>query len=100
MSAEQFWEQDPWLAAAYRQANELRNQQKSEEMWLQGLYIHNAVAVVVGNALAKKGKALKYMEEPIRLIPLTEAEKRAKADAERKKAVAYFSRMANQRDKK
>lgn len=94
MPADQFWNEDPWLAAAYREADQLRNQRKSEEMWLQGLYIYNAVGVVVGNALSKKGKKpLKYMEEPIRMIPLTEEEKRAKAEEERKKTVAYFDRM-------
>lgn len=97
MTADQFWEGDPWLAAAYRRANELSAQKKSEEMWLQGLYIHNAVGVVVGNALKKKGAApLKYLEEPIRMIPLTEQEKAAKAEEERKKTIAYFDRMEKQ----
>lgn len=95
MTADQFWDGDPWLAAAYREADALKKQRKSEEMWLQGLYIHNAVGVVVGNALAKKGQQpLKYLEEPIRVIPLTEEEKRAKAEAEREKTIAYFNRMA------
>lgn len=95
MTAAQFWDGDPWLVAAYRRANELTAQKKSEEMWLQGLYIHNAVGTVVENALKKKGAApLKYLEEPIRVIPLTEAEKEAKAEDERKKTIAYFDRMA------
>lgn len=66
-------------------------------MWMQGLYVCNAVGVVVGNALKKKGTApLKYLEEPIRVIPLTEAEKEAKAEKERKKTIAYFDQMAKQ----
>lgn len=95
MTADQFWEQDPWLAAAYRETDSLRNQRKSEEMWLQGLYIYNAVGTVVSNALRKKGaKALNYLEEPIRLIPLTKEEKAIKEEEERKKAIAYFNRLA------
>lgn len=95
MSADEFWKGDPWLAAAYRKASTLRAQRKSEEMWLQGLYIHNAIGTVVGNALKKKGAApLKYLEEPIRVIPLTEEEKEAKAEEERKKTIAYFNRLA------
>lgn len=95
MTADQFWEQDPWLAASYREADQLRNQRKSEEMWMQGLYIYNAFAVVVGNALAKKGrKPLKYLDEPIQVIPLTEEEKAAKVEEERQKTIAFFNRMA------
>lgn len=95
MTADQFWEQAPELVAAYRMANQLSAQRKSEEMWLQGLYICNAVGVVVGNVLRKKGaKALNYLEEPIRLIPLTEEEKTIKAEEERKKTIAFFNRLA------
>lgn len=101
MTAAQFWEDDPWLTAAYRRASELTSQRRSEEMWLQGLYIHNAVGTVVGNALSKKGAPpKKYIEEPIRVIPMTEAEKEAKAEEERKKVIAYFDRMAKQWDSK
>lgn len=97
MTADQFWEEDPWLAAAYRRANDLKNQHKSEEMWMQGLYVYNAFSVALGNVLKKKGTApLKYLEEPIRVIPLTEAEKEAKAEEARKKTIAYFDRMAKQ----
>lgn len=73
------------------------SQRKSEEMWLQGLYIYNAVYVVIGNALKKKGaKPLEYLEEPIRLLPLTEEEKAARAEEERKKVITYFDRLAKQ----
>lgn len=97
MSAEQFWEQDPWLVKAYRDANKLSIQRKSEEMWLQGLYIHNAVGVVAYNALRKKGaKPQKYLEEPIRMSPLSEEEKAAKSEEERKKAIAFFNRLEKQ----
>lgn len=97
MTADQFWNDDPWLAAAYREADKLCRQRKSEEMWLQGLYIHNAVGVVVGNALKKKGApSLKYLTEPFRVVPLTEEEKAAKAEEERQKTIAYFDKLAKQ----
>ena len=95
MTATQFWDEDPWLAAAYRKANALRGQRKSEEMWLQGLYNHIAFSTVVRNALSKKGtRPARYLEEPIRLIPLTEAEKEAKAEKEREKTIAFFNQLA------
>ena len=38
MTAGQFWDEDPWLAEAYREAAEYQAQRKSWEMWLQGVY--------------------------------------------------------------
>ena len=43
MTAGQFWDEDPWLAEAYREAAEYQAQRKSWEMWLQGVYFFNAV---------------------------------------------------------
>lgn len=64
-------------------------------MWLQGLYIYNAVGTVMANAFAKKGATpAKYIEEPIRLTPYTEQEKAEIAEKERRKTVEYFNRLA------
>ena len=92
MTYEQFWEGDVWLAQDYFRANQISNQKKSEEMWLQGLYFYHGVSVALGNALRKKGaKPIKYMSEPIRIIPMTEEEKKAKAEQEKKKLVEYLN---------
>ena len=94
MTAAQFWDEDPWLVSAYREAQRIRQQRKSDDMWLQGLYIHNAIGAVVGTALRKKGaKPLKYLEEPLRVTQLTVEEIAAKEDEEREQAVAYFNRL-------
>ena len=55
MTAGQFWDEDPWLAEAYREAAEYQAQRKSWEMWLQGVYFFNAVSTALGNAFRKKG---------------------------------------------
>lgn len=89
-----FWNGDVWLAADYYRAYQLAIQRRSEEMWLQGLYNFAAVSIAVGNAFRKKGtRAKTYPEEPLRLIPFTEAEKAARADRERKKTIAYFEKL-------
>ena len=99
MTAAEFWDGDPYLAAAYHRANQMSIQRKSEEMWLQGMYIYNAVGVVVGNALKKKGsKRLEYLKEPVRLIPLTEEEKEEKAKAERQKVIDYFNNLQRKQE--
>lgn len=85
MSPEQFWDQDPWLTMAYRQAHELKNEQHNQEMWVQGLYVYEAFGVVIHNALKKKGdKPLEYPEEP---FPLTIEEKERRESRDRERAM-------------
>lgn len=102
MSCAQFWEQDPWLAAAYREANDLARQRRSEEMWMQGLYNFHAFSTALSNLNfgKKRRKPNQYMEEPIRITPLTEAEKEARAERERQKVIAYFNNFEKQWKKK
>lgn len=67
MSYRQFWEEDSTLVIAYRKAQELKNEQRNTEMWLQGLYIYEALCCVapVMNAFAKTGtRPRKYSEKP------------------------------------
>lgn len=95
MTAAEFWDGDPWLAAAYRESARISNQRKSEEMWLQGLYFYNALSTALSNAFSKKGtRPAKYTEEPIRVVPYTEREREAIAERERQKAIEYFNRVA------
>ena len=54
---------------------------------MQGQYYLAAIGV----ALSKD--APPYPEKPWRITPMTEAEKRMEADAERQKAIKFFSDM-------
>lgn len=95
MSYAEYWEGEPQMAAHYRTAYNLKRQRKSEEMWLQGLYFYDALSVALKNALAKKGtRPAKYMEEPLRITPLTSEEKELQAEKERQKTIEYFNKMA------
>lgn len=77
MTEEQYWDKTPYLAVAYREAYRLRKKSENEYAWLQGMYIYDALSVVVGNAVAKKGaKKNTYLERPIDIFPLTEREKK------------------------
>ena len=76
MTPEQYWDGDPMLAKYYRQADELRNERKNQELWLQGLYVYEALCDVapIMHAMAKKGtKAQPYPERP---YSLTEKQRR------------------------
>lgn len=92
MTPEQFWEDDPWLAQDYYDAHQLKIQQKSEEMWLQGLYNHTAVSIALSNAFRGNGTSpQRYPEEALRLIPYTEEEIQARKEREKQKLIEYLN---------
>lgn len=88
VSLDEYWHGDPTMLQYYAEAHELKNEQKSREMWLQGLYIYNAMSVVLQNAFAKKGSVPEKYMEPVRVAPLTEEEKQENAEKERQKIIA------------
>lgn len=85
MTYEQYWEGDPALAKFYRDAEELRNEKRNQDLWLQGMYIYDALCDVspVLRAFAKKGtKPLPYPANP---YPLTEKQRRREQEAKERK---------------
>ena len=67
MTPEQYWDGDCTLAKAYRKAEELRTERRNQEMWLQGMYIYEAICDVspILHAFARKGaKPHPYPEKP------------------------------------
>lgn len=96
MTVEQFWEDDPWLVKAFLRANDYIRQRNSNEMHLQGYYNFIAYSTALSNFHidGKRHKPISYIDEPYRVTPLSEEEKAAKAEEERKKTIAYFDRLA------
>lgn len=89
MSEEQYWDKDPSLAKAFREAEEIRQERMNQEAWLQGMYIYDAINRLspILRAFAKKGtKAQPYVESayPISKKAVEEEKKkREKAEAEK-----------------
>lgn len=99
MSYEQFWHGEMIAAKAYRQRFEIERENRNAEMWLQGMYDHEAFGVVLGNAFKKKGaNAMKYPEEPYRIRPLTEEERAKEQEKEVQKTYAFFDRLKTARE--
>lgn len=97
MTYEQFWEQSPRLAVAYRKAYRLRREAENEQAWLQGLYVYDAFAVCLTNAFSKRGaKKQNYIEKPIDIFPLTEREKKRREAEENAKMQAAMEAMARE----
>lgn len=82
MTYEQYWEGDCTLVKYYRKAEEIRNDRRNQELWLQGMYVYEAICDVapVLHAFAKKGtKPTPYPSKP---YPLNE--KQSQRDEEEK----------------
>ena len=100
MTADEYWNASPFLAKAYREAHKLKQRQRNEYAWLQGLYFYNAVRSVVASAIGKKGsKKEEYIKEPIDLGLETEQEKTIKAQREREKIIASLTAWKKSWDK-
>ncbi len=94
MTYEQFWHGETMAAAAYRKKFDIDRDNRNMEMWLQGMYDHEAFGVVLANAFKKKGAtASRYTEEPYPIRPLTEEEQAAKEEKEIQKTYAYFDQL-------
>lgn len=67
MTEEQYWDSDCTLTRYYQKAEEIRIDRVNHEMWLQGMYIYDAVSRLspILRSFAKKGtKAEPYPNEP------------------------------------
>lgn len=101
MTYEQFWEQSPYLAVAYRKAFKLKREIANEQAWLQGLYVYDAFAVCMTNAFAKRGaKKENYLEKPVDIFPLTDSEKERREQEERDKMQKAMEAIARKQRRK
>jgi hypothetical protein len=85
MSYEEYWNERPSLCKAYRKAHEIKLNRTNEELWMQGLYVRDALASTVGSMFSKH--AIEYPNEP---YPITDKQAELKKEREAKKR---FERM-------
>ncbi len=78
MTWTQFWIGEPELAIAYRKADMIRKRRKNEELWLEGVYMAEALSATVGNMFSK-GQKHQYPAEP---FPLTAEEQQERRERE------------------
>lgn len=101
MTADEYWNGDPYLAVMYQKRQELINAQKNSDAWWQGFYVYDAISTTVHNILRKRGQKMQtYPQKPYDLSPKSKEVDRRKAEAERKKAVDYFNDLQTRMKKK
>lgn len=93
MTYDQFWHGDPMLTKYYRKADDMRQDRLNQELWLNGLYIYNAVGALapILNAFSKQTHANSYLEQP---LPRTQAEIDERNRKEQEAKMQNFFRMA------
>lgn len=97
MSYQEFWYEDCWIAKYYLKAYRIKKEQINEQLWIQGMYVYEAIidASPILHAFSKKGtKPLKYPKEPYPLYEKSEKEKEIEVQKERQKAINFFESWA------
>lgn len=105
MSYDEFWNGDVAMVRAFRKADELNRRRQNEVLWMQGLYIREALISTVGNMFSgKNGTKFEYPKEP---YPVTaeqvaeqEEQKRRVAEERMKAEFAAFAASFGRRNKK
>jgi len=89
---ETFWHLNPSKLKPFVLVEERKRQERSNEMWLMGQYIVAALDATVCNAMPfiKRRRKGKYPEKPIRVVPLTEEEKRMEEEKALQQALSFF----------
>lgn len=103
MSAELYWDDDCTYAKAYREADRIRWEKKNTELWIQGLYIYEALCDVspVLRAFAKNGtRPQKYRSQPYDLFEKSAEQKEHETEVKEHKIfdkMQAFAQKFNQR---
>lgn len=104
MSYDEYWFESPYRAQFYRKAKEISVRQKDEELWMQGVYIYDALCRVspILHAFSKSGtKPLPYVEKPYLLgIEEKKINQEKEIENERLKAEVQFKLWAKSIAKK
>ena len=89
MSYDDFYNRDHELVIAYREAEKMKREKENADMWLQGLYVYQAVtrAAPLLAPFAKHPKADPYLDKP---IPMFEKDKEESNQAVMDKGIAYM----------
>lgn len=98
MSYDEFWHGDFKLVKYYRKAYELKQKIKEQDLWLQGMYVYEAIldASPILHAFAKSGtRPRPYPEKPygFKDEEVDEYEKEEMAERERLKAKVHFMNL-------
>lgn len=96
---DEFWDGDYTRFKFYVEAHKMAVEERNREMWLQGLYNLDAFSVALSKALDKHSTA-KYLEEPIRVTPMNDIEKKQEAKKIEEKFRAQLMALTRRAEEK
>mgnify|MGYP003289384616 CR=1 FL=1 len=106
MTYDEYWYGELYRARFYRDSYLIKIRQKDEELWMQGMYIYEALCKVspILHAFSKKGtKPLQYSEKPylsnVEIHKTSEDKEKEKKNAQLI-AILHFERWARETKKK
>lgn len=85
MTWREYWRGDPEIVRHFREAYRLREEHENQMLWLQGLYVYDALCAAspIFRSLAKRGtKPHAYVKEP---YPITRRETNRDAEEKERK---------------
>ena len=95
MTYEQYWYEDPLLVRDFLRAEQYRLKRENQTLWLNGMYMAQAITSTIGNAFLAKGqKPNTYPERP---LPIDEEdleiERQIKEENEVKRAEEWMKNL-------
>lgn len=93
MSYQEFWYGDVCAVKAYKKAYELKMELENQRLWLQGMYVYDAISRLypLFNPMTKARTVEPYVAEPYPLTKKTrEKSERRKADEKARKDFEFF----------
>lgn len=104
MTFEQYWDGDVSAHRAYRKAEKLRQRERNQHAWLQGLYIYEAIADLSPALKAfSKGRAKPYRNAPFDFDEQERKEREEREERRRyermKEKIAAFATAYNKKRK-
>lgn len=100
MSYDEFWYGDAYRAKCYRESYKIKVRQKDEELWMQGMYVYEALCKVspILHAFSKKGtKPLPYTNRPyLNSVPKLQTKEQKEKEKKNAQLIArvYFENWA------
>jgi len=98
MSYEQFYDQDVELTRFYRKAYEMQETRHNSHMWLQGMYIYDAISTSLYNVFCRKSgqQASTYPPQPYSLTDTQkEKDQQYSIEEEQAKAQVWMNTLVN-----
>lgn len=89
MSYDLYWNGDPTLVKAYKEAHDLAIEAQNQKLWLQGFYNYSAIATAISNIHldGKHHKINEYMEKPIDIFAKAENDPKKEAEKAKQKVI-------------